>query len=116
QFLLDGPSASRPELQQAFDALAEGGVFGYRFQFPAMRVGLHEVYWQRPLVAYLDPQTEQPTVLHDSPLGFLTAFPADRPDPARPIELWPRLLQREPHLAALHQFRHVQDPRPHQTS
>ena len=31
-----------------------GGLFGYRFLFPAMRVGRHEVYWHRPLVAYRD--------------------------------------------------------------
>ena len=35
-------------------ALADGGEFGYRFLFPAMCVGQHEVYWHRPLVAYFD--------------------------------------------------------------
>ncbi len=28
-------------------------LFGYRFVYPAMRVGRHEVYWHRPLVAWL---------------------------------------------------------------
>src|SRR5262249_4600657 len=107
--LLDGPHASRPEIQRAFEALAAGGIFGYRLQFPAMRVGRHEVYWHRPLVGYLDRKTDQPAVLHDAPLGYLTAYPADRPDPARPIELWPRLLEREPYLIALHQFQHLHD-------
>jgi len=104
RLLLDGPRAGRRQLQRAAAALRAGGTFGYRFQFPAMRVGPYEVYWHRPLVAYLSPQTSEPEVLPDAPLGYLTAYRADRPKPDRPIELWPRLLQRPPHLAAVRGF------------
>ena len=91
QRLLDGPTAGHRELVAAARALAEGGLFGYRFLFPAMRVGLHEVFWQRPLVAYHS-ERHGPTVLPDAPLGYLTAYAATRPKLERPIELWPRLM------------------------
>src|SRR5262249_11483200 len=71
-----------------------GGLFGYRFVYPAMCVGRHEVYWQRPLVAYLSAEGGQAALVPDAPLGYLTAYPADHSDLARPVELWPRLLQR----------------------
>ena len=51
--LLDGPSATHDPIEQAARAIEAGGLFGYRFLFPAMRVGRHEVFWHRPLVAYL---------------------------------------------------------------
>ena len=35
---------------------------------------------------------------------------------ARPVELWPRLLCREPYVASLHLFEHAPDHRPHLTS
>ncbi|HEV3021766.1 MAG TPA: hypothetical protein VGX76_04845, partial [Pirellulales bacterium] len=87
QRLLDGPWATRRELIAAARALAEGGLFGYRFLFPAMRVGLHEVYWHRPLVARWSNGEREPSVLDESPLGYLTAYKAGRPDIDRPIEL-----------------------------
>jgi Peptidase family M28 len=114
--LLNGPWASPSDIHRAMHAVAEGGLFGYRFQYPAMRVGAHEVYWHRPLVAYLCPQTGEPTVLRSGPLGYLTAYPADAPDPARPIVLWPRVLDRPYHVEAVSLFEHVHDPRPYQTS
>ena len=55
RLLLDGPNATPEQLKHAMRTVQGGGLFGYRFQFPAMRVGRHEVYWHRPLVAY---QTE----------------------------------------------------------
>jgi len=39
------------ELKQAEAAILAGGLFGYRFQFPAARVGRYEVYctaWSAP--------------------------------------------------------------------
>ena len=59
QLLLDGPRAGRDELRNAARALREGGLFGYRFYYPPMRVGKHEVFWHLPLVAFLDPDTAQ---------------------------------------------------------
>jgi hypothetical protein len=109
RLLLDGPQASSQEIYEAARRLRGGGLFGYRFQYPAMRVGRHEVYWHRPLVAYLSAETGRPAVLPDAPLGYLTAYQAERPDLSQPVELWPRLLQREPYLTALQIFDHAHD-------
>lgn len=116
RLLLDGPRATPEEIQRAFQAIGEGGLFGYRFQFPAMRVGLHEVYWHRPLVAYLSRATGEAVLFKDSPSGYLTAYHSDRLDAEHPIELWPRRLEREEHLAAVQLFEHSEDGHPHQTA
>jgi hypothetical protein len=99
--LLDGPPADRRELFAAAGEVCRGGTYGYRFLYPAMRVGQHELYWHRPLVAWLGADGEQVHLLPDAPFGYLTAYRADRPQPAKPIELWPRLLRRGPHEAAV---------------
>lgn len=106
RLLLDGPNADRDAIARAAEAVAAGGVFGYRFQFPAIRAGAFEVYWQRPLVAFLDPRTDTPAVLPDAPLGYLTAYRADRPDPDAALELWPRLLDRQAERTAVAIGRH----------
>jgi hypothetical protein len=98
ELLLDGPHASTDDIKRAMRTVQAGGVFGYRFLFPAMRVAKHEVYWHRPLVAYRDAAGEV-AVLPDAPLGYLTAYDADMPRLDRAIELWPRL-QRRPVLMA----------------
>jgi len=115
ELLLDGPNATRRDLVKAEAALVEGGLFGYRFLFPGMRVGLHEIYWQRPLVAYWSPESKQSQILPDAPLGHLTAYRADEPDLSHPVELWPRLLRREAYLSALHDLNHPHDYYLHQT-
>ncbi len=114
--LLDGPCASREEIRKAAERVKEGGLFGYRFQFPPLRVGLHEVYWHRPLVAYLDHTQNEPAVLPDAPLGYLTAYRAEQPDLAHPVELWPRLRHREPYLETLDLFQHAHDHHYRQTA
>src|SRR5262249_34790603 len=58
RLLLDGPNADLARLDRAAEALRDGGLFGYRVQFPAMRVGRYEVYWHRPLIAHLAPGTD----------------------------------------------------------
>ena len=78
ELLLDGPSATPEEIKHAKRTVCAGGVFGYRFLFPAMRVGKHEVYWHRPLAAYHCPKTEQPVMLDSAPLGYLTAYPTGK--------------------------------------
>jgi hypothetical protein len=113
--LLDGPRATREQLFEAARRLEEGGLFGYRFLYPAMRVGWHEVYWHRPLVAYLSPN-DQPVVVADAPLGYLTAYDTRRPRLDRPIELWPRLADRPEHRAAIDLFVRDRDPRYHVTT
>jgi hypothetical protein len=114
--LLDGPRAGREEIARAAERVIGGGLFGYRFEFPPMRVGRHELFWQRPLVAFQDHTQNKPAILADAPLGYLTAYPAEGPDLARPLELWPRLLHREPYLEALELFQHAHDPRCHLTA
>jgi hypothetical protein len=110
--LLDGPRATPDEIDGAARRLREGGLFGYRFQFPAMRVGGREVYWHRPLVAYLDRAQAAPAVLPDAPRGYLTAYSADKPDPEKAVELWPRLQRRPPYLDALNLRHQPHDPHP----
>ncbi len=123
QLLLDGPTATRTEIQQALKATLDDtnatpaekkqaqkatqevreqsdGLFGYRFIFPAMRVGRHEVYWHRPLVAYRNANGAM-SVLPDAPLGYLTAYDADKPKLAEAIELWPRPHRRPIPVAAM---------------
>jgi hypothetical protein len=104
RLLLDGPRADGEALERAAAALREGGQFGYRFLFPPMQVGRHAVYWHRPLVAFLGAKSAAPEVLLHAPLGYLTAYPSDRPKLDEAIELWPRLLARPPHVVALHGF------------
>jgi hypothetical protein len=111
--LLDGPRAAAEDLTRAGERLAAGGLFGYRMMYPAMRVGRHEVYWHRPLVAYLDPTTGEPAVLPDAPLGSLVAYDTQRP--GEPVELWPRLLARRPHQEALRLFTANHEPHHRQT-
>ena len=101
RLLLNGPQADPAALKRAAKVLQQGGSFGYRFQYPAMRVGQHEIYWHRPLVAYRSAQTDQPELLADAPLGYLTAYRAERPQPAKPILLWPRLQKRSAQMAAI---------------
>jgi hypothetical protein len=127
--LLDGPVASAEEIYKAAEVVAEGGVFGYRFLFPAMCVGRHELYWHRPLVAYLD-RRNRPTIVESAPLGYLTAYrsPAygqavtdpkkhDRGEmaPTTVVELWPRFLRREEHLENLALFQGLKEDPPRRT-
>jgi Peptidase family M28 len=114
--LLDGPRARRDGLEASALVVARGGTFRYRFQFPAMRVGLHEVYWQRPLSAYWNIEKGQVEMLANAPLGYFTAYLLDNLDLAHPIELWPRLQQRQPYLYALHNFEHIEEHYMHQTA
>jgi Peptidase family M28 len=115
ELLLDGPSATPEQLKHAMRTVEAGGVFGYRFVFPAMRVGVHEVYWHRPLAAYHCPDTDKPIMLSDTPLGYFTAYATSLPPAGeqadelafrqtyqvplealeKPVELWPRLHRRE---------------------
>jgi hypothetical protein len=115
QLLIDGPHATRDEIVQAAERLREGGLFGYRFFYPAMQVGRYQVYWQRPLAAYFG-ANDEPTAITDGPLGYFTAYDANRPRLARPIELWPRLLDREPHRQAIELFAHNHDHHYHVTT
>ncbi len=113
--LLDGPKANPKQLREAEAALIGGGLFGYRFVFPAMHVGSYEIYWQRPVVAFskTDGKIE---VLRDAPTGYLTAYRSDAIDLDHPVEIWPRLLRRDVYLSALHDFESAHDHYRHQTA
>ena len=100
ELLLDGPNATPEQLKHAMQTVTAGGLFGYRFQYPAMRVGRHEVYWHRPLIAYRTAAGE-PAVMADGPTGYLTAYRADSPRPDKAVELWPRFRTRPVATAAL---------------
>src|SRR5207249_711669 len=88
----------------------DGGVFGYRFVFPAMHVGRHELYWHRPLVAYLDRHRNRPELIRGAPLGYLTAY-----QERETLEFWPRLLRREAHVANIELFRELEEKPPLRT-
>jgi hypothetical protein len=109
--LLDGPRAGRAELAAAAHRLAQGGTFGYRFLYPAMRAGDHEVYWHRPLAALPAAAGGHPRkaataeIIAGAPLGYLTAYAAGGPDLAHPVELWPRMLARPAHRTAIDELR-----------
>ncbi len=116
ELLLDGPNASAEGLRIAEAALVEGGLFGYRFQFPAMRVGRYEIYWHRPLAAYALPQTGEIHTIAETPLGYLTAYQVGKIDVQHPVELWPRMSRQEIYQSALIDFHSLHDKYAHQTS
>ena len=105
KLLLNGPDAARDEIVAAIESINRGGLFGYRFQYPPMRVGSYQIYWHRPLIAYLSRNAERTAVLSDNLLGYLTAYDAKRPDLDHPIELWPRLYKRSTHTAVIELFK-----------
>jgi hypothetical protein len=115
RLLLDGPRHGRAEIARAERALARGGAFGYRFLYPAMRVGPWEVYWHCPLVTFGGERPDRPSAGPLLPLlaptGYLTAYRADAPDLSAPVELWPRFLDRPAHQAATELFAHESRPR-----
>jgi hypothetical protein len=116
RLLLNGPEASCEELEKAAETIARGGAFRYRFQFPAMRVGRHEVYWQRPLVACWSRAAAQAEIMAEGPAGYFTAYLPDRLDLAHPVELWPRMMRREAYLQALNNFNNLNEYYAHQTA
>ncbi len=114
--LLDGPAADRKQIGEAILKIMEGGNFRYRFYFPPMRAGLHELTWHRPLLACISHQTGEPEIAPDLLTGYLTGYRADNPDPGNAVELWPRFNNRELHLSALYNFDPAADRYKHQTS
>jgi len=116
EFILDGPTATRAQLREAAERVLEGGLFRYFFRYPTMRVGRYKVYWQRPLAAYWSREEDEAKLLESRLPGYFTAYDADRPDLAHPIELYPRLLERPTYLSALHHLDEKRDYYRHQTA
>jgi hypothetical protein len=96
ELVLDGPSASPEQLRTAAERVRAGGTFGYRFIYPPMQVGWHQVFWHRPVVAFLDSGDQPRVMLDDAPMGFMTAYDVRQPTIAAPIELWPRIATSSP--------------------
>lgn len=116
ELLLDGPGAGREKIAASALKIMEGGLFRYRFYFPPMLAGLHEVIWHRPMVACISAKTGQPVIAPDLLTGYLTGYPVANPDLANAVELWPRIHQRDLYLSILHNFNPVHDHYLHQTS
>jgi hypothetical protein len=112
--LLDGPQAGRKELSRAAAALRGGGQFGYRFYFPPMQAGDYDVFWQRPLTAFWDAKAKEARVLDDAPSGYFTAYRSEKPDLARPVELWPQFQHRAEYVALTEGYRRPYDHADHQ--
>ena len=81
-----------------------------------MRVGRHEVYWQRPLAAYWSYEEKQAKTLDAGLPGYFTAYEYDQPDLSRPIELYPRQMERPVYLSALRHLDTQHDHYRHQTA
>jgi hypothetical protein len=100
--LLDGPRGTKAEIEHAAQVTDEGGRFGYRFLYPAMRAGERELFWHLPLVARMDAKTGKSVPfsasLEGSILGYVTAEALEHDAP--PIVLAPRLLARDGHREA----------------
>ena len=111
RLLLDGPRATRKQIYKAAEDVKQGGKFGYRFVFPAMRVGTREVYWHRPIAAYPGSTPDSPKLLDKAPLGFLTAAPIAPDSKAETVSLWPRLLARPLRSEGIEVFLHQRQPR-----
>jgi Peptidase family M28 len=116
KLLLDGPKAGKKEIEHAAATVLAGGLFRYRFYFPPMQAGRHEIFWQRPVVSCVDSLTGKPMVFPDLLYGYFTAYDSVSPDPLNTIDLWPRLLNRQPHTSILKHFVTEHDKYKHLTA
>jgi hypothetical protein len=116
RLLLDGPGATHRKIQDGEKVILEGGLVGYRFFYPPMRVGYYDIYWHRPLVGYLSAETNNIEIEAEALQGYLTGYQHDDKNMSSPVELWPRFLRRPAYLLALHEFNTTNDHYSHQTS
>ena len=116
ELLLDGPNASGKKIMEVEKTILVGGLFGYRFFYPPMSVGEYDMYLHRPLVAYLPSGSDNIEIKTDMLHGYMTGYHKNDTEMLQPVEMWPRLLRREPYLSALHEFKNINDHYAHQTS
>jgi hypothetical protein len=116
ELLLNGPKANRRKITEVEKIFANGGLFGYRFFYPPMRVGEHEMYLHRPLVAFADTESDKVVIRSGSLFGYIAGYHHSDKDMSNPVELWPRMLRRELYLSAMHDFNTHHDHFAHQTS
>jgi hypothetical protein len=115
-FILDGPRATRADIQRAAKDVLDGGLFRYFFRYPTMLVGKYGVFWHRPLAAYWSREADEAQLLDVHLPGYFTAYDFKQPDVAHPIELYPRLLERPEYLSALRHLDERRDHYRHQTA
>ena len=102
ELLLDGPTASKAELDHAAELLDRGGRFGYRLYFPPMRAGTRELFWHLPLMARIRPGSDQAEIHEDAlRFGSVTAEAAEH---NRSLVLEANLLDRPGHREAANLF------------
>jgi hypothetical protein len=116
KLLLDGPNADHRKIMESEKEILQGGLFGYRFFYPPMKAGFYNIYWHRPLVAYLSSSTGNVEIETDTLHGYLAGYHQDDRQMSAPLELWPRFLRRDIYLMALHDFNTINDHYTHQTS
>ena len=114
--LLNGPKADRKKIYDAEKIILQGGLFGYRFFYPPMKMGFHSIYWHRPLVAYLPAGSDNAEILTDALTGYIAGYHDNDLKMESPVELWPRIQRREIFLSALRDFTNEHDYYSHQTS
>jgi hypothetical protein len=116
ELLLDGPKAGRRKILEIEKSLTNGGLFGYRFFYPPMRLGEHELYLHRPLVAFVPNDSEKAVIRPEALYGYIACYHDDDRQMCNPVELWPRMQKRELYLSAIRDFDTINDHYAHQTS
>ena len=114
--ILDGPHSNKKQILLAEEEILKGGLYGYRFFSPPMRTGEYDIYWHRPLVAWLSPDDDSPVISSDLITGHLAGYHRNDKSMASPIEMWPRFYKRPVYLSALHDFLSKNDHYSHQTA
>ena len=115
ELILDGPKSTRKKIREVEKTILKGGLFGYRFFYPPMRIGIHDIYLHRPLVGYVSARTGNIEIDTESLHGYFACYHRDDATMSHPVELWPRLLRRDLYLSALHDFNAGNDHYTHQT-
>lgn len=116
ELLLNGPEADRKKIMEVEKILLRGGLFGYRFLYPPMRFGKHDIYLHRPLVAFVRKDTDEIVIKSESLYGVITGYYNSDKEMSEPVYLWPRMQKRDRFLSALHDFSSLNDHYNHQTS
>ncbi len=114
--LLDGLNATHEDILKAENEINHGGLFGYRFYFPPMTIGNHEIYWHRPLISFVSKDTNEIKVMQDAMNGYISAYPTGKNSQPETLELWPRIQKRPLQLSAIKNFKSKHDSFAHQTT
>jgi hypothetical protein len=114
--VLDGPDSDKKQILLAEEEILKGGLYGYRFFSPPMRTGEYNIYWHRPLVAWLSHTDDSPVISSELITGHLTGYHRNDKNMSSPVEMWPRFYKRPVYLSALHDFLSRNDHYSHQTA